>query len=99
MKTKDIPAMVMLLAGGVYCLLGIRYQIPLMDFSVQLLIVLLIFWIIGGIVRLFLDKYMGEIEDKTAVEEETDETDATKEEEEESSSDDEDDEIEVSEEE
>lgn len=69
MKTKDIPAMVMLLAGGVYCLIGIRYQIPLMDFSVQLLIVLLIFWIMGGIVRILLDKFMGEIEDKAKTEE------------------------------
>ena len=69
MKTKDIPAIVMLLAGGVYCLLGIRYQIPLMEFLVQLLIVLLIFWIFGGIVRMILDKFMGEIEDKSKSEE------------------------------
>ena len=69
MKTKEIPAIVMLLAGGVYCLLGIYYQIPLMEFSVQLLIVLLIFWIFGGIVRMFLDKNMGEIEDKAKEEE------------------------------
>ena len=72
MKTKDIPAIVMLLAGGVYCLIGIRYQIPLMDFSVQLLIVLLAFWIIGGIVRMVLDKFMGEIEEKAESEEEKD---------------------------
>lgn len=81
MKTKDIPAIVMLLAGGVYCLIGIRYQIPLMDFLVQLLIILMIFWIIGGIVRMFLDKFMGEIEDKSKSEEdeETEETDADEE--------------------
>ncbi|MBQ2901966.1 MAG: hypothetical protein IJE49_08970 [Agathobacter sp.] len=77
MKTKDIPAIVMLLAGGVYCLLGILYQIPLMDFLVQLLIVLLVFWMIGGIIRMLLDKFMGEIEDKTKKEEEeTEEKDA-----------------------
>ena len=78
MKTKDLPAIVMLLAGGVYCLIGIRYQIPLMDFLIQLLIVLLIFWIFGGIVRMALDKFMGEIEDKSKSEEdeETDEEDA-----------------------
>lgn len=69
MKTKEIPALVMLLAGGVYCLIGIRYQIPLMDFSVQLLVVLLIFWMIGGIVRMILDRFMGEIEDKTKAKE------------------------------
>ena len=81
MKTKDLPAIVMLLAGAVYCLIGIRYQIPLMDFLVQLLIVLLVFWIIGGIVRMFLDKFMGEIEDKSKSEEdeETEETDADEE--------------------
>lgn len=76
MKTKEIPAIVMLLAGGVYCLLGIYHQIPLMDFSVQLLIVLLIFWIFGGIIRMVLDKYMGEIEDRTEEEEEETEEDA-----------------------
>ena len=70
MKTKDIPAIVMLLAGGVYCLIGIRYQVPLMDFSVQLLIILFIFWIIGGIVRMVLDRFMGEIENKADSEEE-----------------------------
>ena len=79
MKTKEIPAIVMLLAGGVYCLLGIYYQIPLMEFSVQLLIVLLIFWIFGGIVRMFLDKNMGEIEDKAKEEEEETEEGASEE--------------------
>ena len=80
MKTKEIPAIVMLLAGGVYCLLGIYYKIPLMEFLVQLLIVLFIFWIFGGIVRMFLDKIMGEIEDKTKEEEEETEEDASGEE-------------------
>ena len=65
MKTKDVPAIVMLLAGGVYCVIGIRYQIPLMQFTLQLLIVLIIFWILGGIVRMVLDKYMVEMADKT----------------------------------
>ena len=85
MKTKEIPAIVMLLAGGVYCLLGIYYQIPLMEFSVQLLIVLLIFWMFGGIIRMILDKFMGEIEDKTEEEEEETEEGATGETEEEDS--------------
>ena len=78
MKTKDVPALVMLLAGGVYCLIGIRDQILLMDFLVQLLIVLMIFWIIGGIIRMVLDKFMGEIEDKSKSkeDEETEEEDA-----------------------
>lgn len=64
MKTKDVPAIVMLLAGGVYCLFGILYKIPLMEFLIQLLTILLIFWIFGGIVRMVLDRFMGEIEVK-----------------------------------
>ena len=64
MKTKDVPAIVMLLAGGVYCLFGILYRIPLMEFLINLLLVLLIFWIFGGIVKIVLDRFMGEIKVK-----------------------------------
>ncbi len=74
MKTKDVPAIVMLLAGGIYCVIGILYRIPLMDFMVQLLIVLLIFWMLGGIAKSVLDHFMGEIEEKTEEEEEDEET-------------------------
>ena len=74
MKTKDLPAIVMLLAGGVYSLIGILYRIPLMEFLVQLLIVLFVFWVFGGIVRMFLDRFIGEIEEK-AKEDEAEETD------------------------
>ena len=64
MKTKDVPAIIMLLAGGVYCLFGILYKIPLMDFLIQLLTILLIFWVFGGIVKMVLDHFMGEFEVK-----------------------------------
>lgn len=79
MKTNYVPAIVMLLAGGVYCLLGIFYQIPLWEFSIQLLIVLIIFWIIGGIIRIVLDKYMGEIEEKSEGTEEAEESEESSE--------------------
>lgn len=69
MKTKEIPAIVMLVAGGVYCLLGIYCQIPLMDFFVQLLIILLAFWMLGGIIRMVLNYFIGELEDKAKEEE------------------------------
>ena len=61
MKTKDVPAIIVLLAGGVYCLFGIIYKIPLMEFLIHLLIILLVFWMFGGIVRMVLDRFMGEI--------------------------------------
>ena len=70
MKTKEVPAIVMLIAGGVYCLLGILCKIPLMDFLVQLLVVLLVFWILGGIIRMVLDHFIGEIEEEAQEEEE-----------------------------
>lgn len=70
MKTKEIPAIIMLIAGGVYCLLGIYNQIPLMDFCVQLLMILLGFWMLGGIVRMVLEHFIGELEDKAKEEEE-----------------------------
>lgn len=74
MKTNYVPAIVMLLAGAVYCLFGIRAGVPLMDFTVQLLIVLLIFYVLGVIVRLVLDKFMGDIGVKTDTEENTEST-------------------------
>lgn len=61
MKTKDVPAIVMLLAGGVYCLFGILYKIPLTEFLMQLLAILLIFWMFGGILKMVLDHFMGEV--------------------------------------
>jgi len=61
MKTKDVPAIIMLLAGGVYCLFGIIYSIPLMEFLIHLFVILLVFWIFGGIVKMILDRFMGEI--------------------------------------
>ena len=74
MKTNYVPAVVMLLAGAVYCLFGLMSGIPLFEFTVQLLIVLLVFYVLGGIIRMVLDKFMGEIGTKAIeqpVEEET----------------------------
>ena len=86
MKTEGVPAIVMLVAGGVYCLLGIFYQVSLMEFMVQLLLVLLIFWMLGGIVRMVLDHFMGEFADKAKDEEnEAEETEADESEESEKS--------------
>lgn len=68
MKTKDLPAIVMLLAGGVYCVIGIIYRIPLFDFVLHLLIILILFWIIGGILRWILDCFLKKLGDKTETE-------------------------------
>lgn len=88
MKTKDVPALIMLLAGGVYCLFGILKQVPLMDFTVQLLIVLFVFWIFGGIAKIVLDKYMGEVKDKSKEEEAEEDSEESEDEESEESEED-----------
>ena len=74
MKTNSVPAIVMLLAGAVYCLFGIRAGVPLMDFTVQLLIVLFVFYVLGAIIRLVLDKFMGEVGVKNDEEKDVDDT-------------------------
>ncbi len=74
MKTNYIPAIVMLFAGAVYCLFGIYSGVALYDFTVQLLIVLFVFYILGGIIKMVLDHFMGEIGDKTETKEETEST-------------------------
>ena len=58
MKTDNVPALVMLSAGALYCLIGIRNGIEFTQFMTQLLMVLIIFLIIGSILRAVLDKSM-----------------------------------------
>ncbi len=58
MKTNYVPAIVMLSAGLVYCLIALRDHIGLMIFTKQLLIVLVVFWVLGGVVKIVLDKTM-----------------------------------------
>jgi len=91
MKTKPIPAIVMLSAGFVTCIIAIYTHMELMAF----LLVLIVFYILGGIVKIILDKnfaQMKEEEEETAdteenpedsqeTEEETSEAEPTTEEE------------------
>lgn len=95
MKTKPIPAIVMLSAGFVTCIIAIYTHMELMAFTKSLLLVLIVFYILGGIVKIILDKnfaQMKEEEEETAdteenpedsqeTEEETSEAEPTTEEE------------------
>lgn len=58
MKTDNVPALVMLIAGVVYCLIGICNGIELTCFLSQLFIVLIVFLIIGNILKAVFDKTM-----------------------------------------
>lgn len=56
MKTKGIPAVVMLLAGFVTCIIGIVQHMETDVFIKTLLAVLIIFYLLGCIVKLVLVK-------------------------------------------
>ena len=56
MKTKPIPAIVMLVAGLVVCIAGMAGHMETGRFVKMLLVVLIVFYIIGGIVKLLIDK-------------------------------------------
>ena len=70
MKTNGIPAIVMLLAGFVDCLIAIRTHMTLGNFTRQLFLVLLIFYVIGCTVKLILDRNMKPMEEVKTVKEE-----------------------------
>lgn len=62
MKTKTIPALIMLLAGFIACLAGIRAHMEAAAFMKMLFIVLLIFYILGCIVKAIIDKNFEEMQ-------------------------------------
>jgi uncharacterized membrane protein len=55
MKTKPIPAIVMMTAGLITCFLCIRNQVSTSDFLRRLLLVLILFYILGIILKEVLD--------------------------------------------
>ena len=71
MKTNGVPAMVMLLAGFVDCLIAIRTHMTLGSFTRQLFLVLVIFYIIGCVVKIILDRNIDKMEDVAAISTET----------------------------
>ena len=82
MKTKPIPAIVMLVAGLVVCIAGMAGHMETGRFVKMLLVVLIVFYIIGGIVKLLIDKNFkdgeetpAEAEEKEEPEQESDEQD------------------------
>ncbi len=59
MNTKYIPAVIMLLGGLVYCIVGIYNKDEFTwGYTLLLLLVLVIFYIIGSIAKAILDKYV-----------------------------------------
>ena len=76
MKTKGIPAVVMLLAGFVTCIIGIVQHMETDVFIKTLLAVLIIFYLLGCIVKLVLDKNFKEMDEPEENQEESGEQSA-----------------------
>ena len=64
MKTKHIPALVTLLAGAVAALLMWLCKVDFFSFTRNLLIVLVVFYILGGVIKLILDRNFKDMEDE-----------------------------------
>lgn len=77
MKTKPIPAIIMLIAGFVACVIGICQHMDMELFLKTVLITMIVFLVLGQIVRIILDRNIEKMADPK--EEETEETEETEE--------------------
>ncbi len=69
MKTKQVPVIIMLVAGLVTCILGFTMHMESAKFVQTLVIVLVSFYILGCIAKLVLDKNFKEEPEEEATEE------------------------------
>jgi len=72
MKTKYIPPIIMLAAGLIRAIAGVFYRQDIKDFLWSILIVMVIFYIIGSIVKVVLDKSIIIAEEEKAPEDDVD---------------------------
>lgn len=80
MKTKQIPAIIMLVAGFIACLAGMNAHMEVADFLKMLLIVLVVFYVLGCMIKQIIDKNFVEIQEETTDGEDTEEEPETEEE-------------------
>lgn len=57
MKTKQVPAIIMLVAGLCVCIIAFLRQMEVKTFLKTLLLTLIVFYFIGGIAKLVLDPF------------------------------------------
>ncbi len=78
MKTNYVPALITLSAGLVDCIISFKSHLSMYEFTKQLLLVLLIFYVIGCLLQFILNKAMKAFEDKKeAVEDENENEEKT----------------------
>lgn len=64
MKTRALPAIIMLLAGFIACLAGIRAHMEVTDFMKMLFWVLVIFLVIGCLAKAVIDHFFAETQEE-----------------------------------
>ncbi|SFG01027.1 hypothetical protein SAMN04487761_10188 [Lachnospiraceae bacterium C7] len=64
MNAKYIPAIVMLIAGLIDCIFAIINHVELFDFTLELLVVLLVFLVIGEVARFVVESNFGNFKDE-----------------------------------
>lgn len=70
MKTRPIPAIIMLTAGFITCIFGIINHLEIMEFVRSVLISMVVFFLIGAIVRFVVDRCMEKMADKEEIHDE-----------------------------
>lgn len=68
MKTKTIPAIIMLTAGFIACIAGIIGHMEVVEFTKMLFIVLIVFYILGSIVKVIIDSNFKEMQEEETTE-------------------------------
>lgn len=63
MKTNGVPAIIMLAAGFIDCVIAILTHMSLWNFTRQLLLVLVLFYVIGCMVKMIIDRNFKDMED------------------------------------
>ena len=83
MKTKAVPSIIMLSAGFIRCVLGALYQQNLTSFLWSLIGIMILFYFIGIVVKIVLDKNFPPDTTEEKAEESTDDTEELEEDQEE----------------
>ena len=65
MRTKSIPSIVMLMAGLVTCIYGIVDHTEIIGFLRTLLIVMIVFYILGSVVKVIIDHNFKKMDEKS----------------------------------
>lgn len=80
MKTKTVPAIIMLIGGFITCVIGILNHQDTATFVRNLFIVLIVFYVFGCIIKIILDKNFPLMQEKdTEDTEKTEDTEETEE--------------------